>query len=111
MVVLPVPVPAVKLRPAVPLRVSVPLVAVRVSCIGALPASGSAIEIVLPLALEKTNWLFSTTDCAPGTVLTGGWLTTEAAKQGAGTPATLRVYGTGVPATEPPVTSLTTTTK
>ncbi|TDJ70097.1 MAG: hypothetical protein E2O38_12155 [Proteobacteria bacterium] len=41
----PVPSPVVKLKPATPLRVSVPLVAVSVTSTGLLPASISLIEI------------------------------------------------------------------
>src|SRR5947209_20528090 len=69
-----VPSPLVKDRPEIPLRVRTPLVTERVTLTGLVPASGSEIEIALPLAEEKTRELSSLTVWAPGTVLTGGWL-------------------------------------
>ena len=51
----PVPVPAEKARPAVPARVSVPLVAVSVTCSAPPAASGSETEIALPLAVGERH--------------------------------------------------------
>ena len=49
-----VPSPETKLSPAVPASVSVPLVTVRVTSSGLLPASASDMEIALPLPEENT---------------------------------------------------------
>ncbi len=49
-----VPSPETKLSPTVPASVSVPLVTVRVTSSGLLPASASDMEIALPLPEENT---------------------------------------------------------
>jgi hypothetical protein len=72
--------PQAKLRPAVLERVSVPFVAVRETRTAAAPASGSAIEIWLAPPKENVLDASSFVVCAPGTVLTGGWLTAAALK-------------------------------
>ncbi len=70
-----VPSPVLKKRPFVPLSVSVPLVAVRVTCTVAFPASGSEIEIAFPFPVENTIATLRVVAWAPGTELTGGSLT------------------------------------
>ena len=67
--------PAWKARPAVPARVSVPLVTVRVTSIRLAPASTSAIETRLAVPAENTSAVSSLVACAAGTVLTGASLT------------------------------------
>ena len=69
------PSPVVKARPAVLPRLSTPLVALSVTVTLPLPASGSAMENALPLALLNTSVPSSFTVCAAGTVLTGASLT------------------------------------
>src|SRR5262247_4124590 len=69
-----VPLP-LTVRPAVPARVSVPLVAASVTWTLLLPASTSAIEMALPLAVENVSVPSSFMVWAPGTVLTGASLT------------------------------------
>src|SRR5215510_4759409 len=69
-----VPLP-LTVRPEVPARVSVPLVAASVTWTLLLPASTSAMEMALPLAVEKVSVPSSFMVCAPGTVLTGASLT------------------------------------
>ena len=70
-----VPLPAEKVSPAVPLRVSVPSATVSISCTGLLAASMSATDIRLPLAVEKISGVFVLPLCAPGTPLTGASFT------------------------------------
>ena len=67
-----VPSPAAKVKPAVPLRVNVPLVTRSVIWLLAPPASASVMKMALPLALENTLVVSSAVLCAPGTVLVGG---------------------------------------
>src|SRR5207245_2022015 len=56
--------------------VKVPLVADSVTWTTSDPlSSGSLVLIALPVPLEKTSEVFSTTVWGPGTLLTGGWLT------------------------------------
>ncbi len=73
----PAPVPfasvKLKLKPLVPLSVSVPLLAVSVTWIVLPPASTSATEMALPP--EKTSAVFCGVPCEPGTVFTGASLT------------------------------------
>src|SRR5882724_6423846 len=73
-VTVPVPVPET-VRPAVPARVSTPLVAASVTWTLLLPASTSAIEMALPAALENVSVPSSFMVWATGTVLTGASLT------------------------------------
>src|SRR5450631_516501 len=73
--------PDEKVRPAVAASVSVPWATLSETCSGLAPASGSLVEIPLPLADEKTRVLstdglsLASTLPAPGTELTGAWLT------------------------------------
>ena len=55
------PLPVVKLSPAVPFRVRLPLVALSVTCTGLLPAFTSLTAIRLPVRVEKTKALSSAT--------------------------------------------------
>ncbi len=73
MVASPVPVPTLKARPSVLARVSVPLVAVRVTW--SETASRSLTAMALPPAVEKTSGVFSLVACGPGTVLAGSSFT------------------------------------
>ena len=73
MVALLLPFPATKLRPTVPLSVSVPRVAVRVSCIGAPPASTSVTRGAL--APASTKAVSSLTDMGAGKLSEGASLT------------------------------------
>ncbi len=66
--------PDVMESPFVVTNVSVPLVTVSVSCSILLPALASVIEIALPLPLENTSAVFSTTDAIAGAVIDGGAL-------------------------------------
>ena len=75
MVASAVPSPTRNVSPAVDASVIVPLVPVSVTFIAAPPASTSLIVIRFPLAVSKVRTESSLTDCAPGTVLTGGSLT------------------------------------
>ena len=75
MVLLFRPVPLTMLMPLRLLRLSVPLVAVRVTVIWSLPASTSVMEMALPLAVLKPRAMFCCAVCAPGTLLTGASLT------------------------------------
>lgn len=61
--------PAVKLRPEVVDRVSVPSATDRVS--ESLPGLASVSEIALPLPVEKTSEPFSVSDADPGAVIDG----------------------------------------
>src|SRR6185503_5080709 len=74
-VVSSVPSPVVIVSPAMVLRVTVPLVAVKVILIGFAPRSTSATEIWLPLPDENTFGVSSFVDCGPGTVFTGASFT------------------------------------
>ena len=67
--------PPVKLRPAVPPRVSTPFVTVNVTCKALAPASTSLTLIALPLAALNTSVASSLTACAAGMVLTGASFT------------------------------------
>src|SRR5215813_5260477 len=69
-VTVPVPLP-LTVSPAVPARVSTPLVAASVTCTLELPASTSAMEMALPLATEKVSVPSSFMLCAAGTLFTG----------------------------------------
>ncbi len=73
----PLPVPALKIRPLVAASFSVPLVEARVTSSAAVPASTSASEMRLPLAVEKTSTLPSTSLCVAGSTSTGASLTAE----------------------------------
>ena len=70
-----VPSPVVKVRPVMPERVIVPLLAVRVTLIAPEAASTSVMLIRFPLPLEKTRLVSSLTLCAAGTLFTGASLT------------------------------------
>ncbi len=80
-VVSEVPSPALKLSPPVPPSVTLPLVAVSVTCSISSPtmtlsaSSGSEVAIWLPFAAEKTRLVSSLVLWATGTVLTGASLT------------------------------------
>src|SRR5262249_54832704 len=74
MLTLAVPLPVVKFNPPVPWRDSVPLATLRLTWTGAVPASGSAIEMGSPALLENSRAVFSLTQQGAGTVFTGGWL-------------------------------------
>src|SRR5882724_9205196 len=73
-VTVPVPLPET-VRPAVPARVSTPLVAASVTWTLLLPASTSAMEMALPAAAENVSVPSSFMACAAGTVLTGASFT------------------------------------
>ncbi len=60
--------------PFVVANLSVPFVTESVSCSTLLPALASVIEIALPLPLENTSTVFSTTDAVAGAVIDGGAL-------------------------------------
>ena len=75
MVPSPAPVPTVKVRPEVPERSSVPLVAVRVTCTGLAPASTSLTESAVPADTENTSVPSRGMVCVPGTVFTGASFT------------------------------------
>ena len=75
MVASEVPSPTLKVSPVRLASVIVPLVAVRVTCTEAAPASTSLMLIWLPLPLEKTSVVSSLTLCAPGMEFTGASLT------------------------------------
>src|ERR1043165_3680765 len=66
MVVSFVPSPAVNVSPASAASVSLPWLAVSVSCTGFTPASGSLMLIVLELAAEKTRSTSSVAGCVAG---------------------------------------------
>ena len=66
------PVPWLRVSPASVGRVSVPLSAVSETSTGLLPASKSATDRALPLAVEKNSGVFSGVHCEAGTVSTGG---------------------------------------
>ena len=72
---LPVPVPVLNVSPLVPESVSVPLLTLRLTCSALASESTSLTEIALLVAVENASAAFSLTVCGPGTVLTGGWLT------------------------------------
>ena len=72
-----VPLPAIKVSPAVPASVSVPFVAVSVTWSGFVPASGSLTPIGAAAGRE-TSGVSSAEICAPGTRFTGGSLATFA---------------------------------
>ena len=75
MVASPVPSPVVKVRPAMPESVSVPLLEVSVTLTAPETASTSPMLIALPLPAENTSVVSSLVLCAMGTVLTGASLT------------------------------------
>ena len=69
------PLPVVKLRPAIPDSVKLPLATLRVSCIGAAAASTSITATVLPPATLNTRLVSSLTFCAGGKTSAGPSLT------------------------------------
>jgi hypothetical protein len=68
---LPVPVPVTNVKPVVCARVVVPFDTLSVTCIAAVPASASAIEMAFPFATENTSAESSLTVCKPGAELVG----------------------------------------
>ena len=69
------PSPVVNDRPAVPASVSVPWVALSVTCIVSAPASTSPMLIACPFAVESTSGVFTAVTCRPGRWFTGASLT------------------------------------
>ena len=70
----PTPSPTEKVKPVVPLRIIVPLVAVSVTCTAEEPASASLMLIRL-IPAWKNRAVSSFVVCAPGTVFTGASFT------------------------------------
>ena len=69
------PSPVVKVSPAMPDSVKVPLATLSVTCRLPLALSTSAMAMWLPLETENTRLVSSSVVCALGTVFTGASLT------------------------------------
>ena len=64
-------VPLLMVKDCVLASVSVPSLAVRLTCTGVVPASAEAMEIALPFEEPKTSAVFSFVVCVPGAGITG----------------------------------------